>query len=260
MQFFKFIFFIVLLSSLLLAKGVRFLGPQYVEVQDSISLRNINQKVFKEPERFLFDINWGWINAGQATLELKKGAKPNLWKIQSLAWCNKFFQAFYPVHDTIFSIIDSRGLYPVHFEKNLHEGRYEAHIRSWFDQEKHKAWLMDTICEIEPFTHDILSAFYFIRSQVLIPGNKFTIAAVSGKKKYNLVVKCHKRETITVPAGKFKTIVVEPIIQGVGLFVKKKGKLTIWLSDDNSHIPIKMKSKIPVGSITAELIKFSLFK
>jgi hypothetical protein len=78
--------------------------------------------------------------------------------------------------------------------------------------------------------------------------------AVSGKKKYKLKVLCHRRQTITVPAGRFKTIVVEPKVVGVGLF-KAKGKLTIWLSDDAHHMPIKMSSKIPVGSISANLVK-----
>ncbi|MBF0432529.1 MAG: DUF3108 domain-containing protein [Fibrobacteria bacterium] len=154
----------------------------------------------------------------------------------------------------IFLFFFSAGIYPVHFEKNIHEGSYEAHIRSWFDQDKHKAWLQDTICSISPFTHDILSAFYFIRSQKLEPGLDFMLNAVSGKKKYELIVLCHKRETITVKAGKFKTIIVEPKVVGVGLF-KAKGKLRIWLTDDDRHIPVKMRSKIPVGSITAELVK-----
>ncbi|MFC1586649.1 DUF3108 domain-containing protein [Fibrobacterota bacterium] len=236
------------------AKTIKYLGPGHVDVQDSISLRDLSQDVFQMPEHYLFDINWGWINAGQATLELKPAEKPNLWKIQSLAWCNRFFQTFYPVYDTIFSLIDSRGIYPVHFEKNLHEGSYEAHIKSWFDQEIHKAWLQDTVCEIAPFTHDILSAFYYIRTQDLVPGKTFNMAAVSGKKKYTLVVICHRKQTIEVPAGRFKTVVVEPKLTGVHLF-KAKGKLTIWLTDDKRHIPVKMKSKIAVGSITAELIQ-----
>ncbi len=233
------------------------MGPDHVDVQDSVSLRDIKQKSLRVPESLLFDINWGFINAGQANLELLQGKKENHWKIQSRAWCNDFFQTFYPVHDTIFSIIDKNGIYPIHFEKNLHEGSYEAHIKSWFDQEKNTAWLQDTVVDIKPFTHDILSAFYFIRTQKLEVGKEFTMAAVSGKKKYDLKVICHKKETISVEAGTFKTIVVEPKVTGVGLF-KAKGKLTIWLTDDYRHMPVKMTSKIAVGSITAELIKYSI--
>ena len=64
----------------------------------------------------------------------------------------------------------------------------------------------------------------------------------------------HRKETIEVEAGKFKCIVVEPIIRGEGLF-KKKGSLRIWLTDDEKKIPVQMKSEVFVGDITTELIK-----
>ena len=48
----------------------------------------------------------------------------------------------------------------------------------------------------------------------------------------------------------------EPVLVGDGLF-KAKGKLTIWVTDDARHMPVKMQSKIPVGSIKAELVSKS---
>lgn len=258
----KFIIFLVplvlILPSISIAKDqVKYSGPSHVTVQDSVSLRDIKQTTFRAPESLVFNLYWRWlgirwVRAGRATLEVLPHEKPGLWRIQSRAWANSFFQKFYPVSDTIFSVIDSAGIYPVHFEKNLHEGSYEAHIKSWFNQETHKAWLQDTIIDIEPFTHDILSAFYFIRTNKIEPGKTFWMDAVSGKKKYKLKVVCSKRETIEIPAGKFKCVVVEPKVVDVGLF-RAKGRLWIWLTDDEHHTPIRMKSKIPVGSIYADL-------
>ena len=222
-------------------------------------LRNLGQKALRVPEKLLFDIIWGgwsfrWVTAGQATLELLPTDRPEAWKIQSLAWCNGFFQTFYPVKDTVSSVIDSRGIYPLLFDKHLHEGGYNAHISATYDQAAHTLKTQDTTLSIEPFTHDVLSAFYFIRTQTLKVGDSLELAAVSGKKKYNLKVLCHARETIRVPAGEFRTLVVEPVLKGDGLF-KAKGKLTIWVTDDESHTPVKMVSKIPVGSIKAELVR-----
>jgi hypothetical protein len=229
-------------------------------VQDSASLRYVSQEALKAPEYLLFDIDWGFINAGQASLEiLPMPEQSNLWQIRSLAWCNAFFQTFYPVQDTIVSVIDKNGLYPVRFEKNIHEGTYHANVRSFFDQEKHKGWLQDTVIDIAPFTHDVLSAFYYIRTKNLEVGKTYELDAVSGKKAYKLAVLCHKKERIKVPAGRFNTIVVEPKIQGNGLFqTAGKGKLLIWLTDDERRMPVQMKVKIPVGSITASLVKHKL--
>lgn len=224
-------------------------------------LRDIGQSALKAPEKLVFDVIWGgwnfrWVHAGKATLELLPTEKPAEWKIQSLAWCNKFFQTFYPVRDTVFSIIDSRGIYPLRFEKRLHEGSYHANVSAIYDQKAHTLATQDTLLDVEPFTHDVLSAFYYIRTQPLKVGDSFSLAAVSGKKKYNLKVLCHGREKVKVPAGEFQTLIVEPVLVGDGLF-KAKGKLTIWVTDDARHMPVKMQSKIPVGSIKAELISRS---
>jgi hypothetical protein len=222
-------------------------------------LRDLGQKALRVPEKLLFDIIWGgwsfrWVTAGQATLELLPTERPETWQIRSLAWCNGFFRTFYPVRDTVISHIDSRGIYPIRFEKHLHEGSYKAHISATYDQARHTLSTQDTTFAIEPFTHDVLSAFYYIRTQRLVVGDTLELAAVSGKKKYNLKVLCHRRETIEVAAGTFRTLVVEPVLKEDGLF-KAKGKLTIWVTDDEAHMPVKMESKIPVGSIKAELVK-----
>ena len=224
-------------------------------------LRVLNQNALKAPERLVFDVIWGgwtfkWIKAGQATLELLPTPDSTHWKIQSLARCNHFFEAIYKVRDTVTSVIDIRGIFPLQFDKRLHEGSYHAHISAVFDQTHHTLQTQDTVLNIEPFTHDVLSAFYFIRTQKIKVGDSLDLAAVSGKKKYNLRVFCHGREDIEVPAGQFRTLVLEPVLKGDGLF-KAKGKLTIWVTDDEQHIPVKMQSKIPVGSIKAELISKS---
>ena len=221
-------------------------------------LRDLKQTTLKVPEKLVFDIIWGgwsfrWVNAGQASLELLPGPDSTEWKILSLAHCNSFFSTFYPVQDTVISIINSKGIYPLQFDKHLHEGNYHAHLSAHFNQSEHTLQTQDTVLKIEPFTHDVLSAFYYIRTLKLAVGDTFNLAAVSGKKKYNLRVLCHRKEEITVPAGRFQTLVVEPVLKEDGLF-KAKGKLTIWLTDDAWHVPVKMESKIPVGSIKAELI------
>jgi hypothetical protein len=224
-------------------------------------LRDLGQKALKVPEKLLFDVIWGgwsfrWVTAGRATLELLPADAPGTWQIRSLAWCNGFFQTFYPVRDTVLSLIDSHGIYPLKFEKHLHEGGYKASLSAVYDQARHMVSTQDTVFPIEPFTHDVLSAFYYIRTQRLVVGDTLELAAVSGKKKYSLKVLCHGRETIEVAAGTFKTLIVEPVLKEDGLF-KAKGKLTIWVTDDEAHMPVKMQSKIPVGSIKAELVSKS---
>jgi hypothetical protein len=74
-------------------------------------------------------------------------------------------------------------------------------------------------------------------------------------KVYDLNVKYLGKERITVDAGTFDCIVVEPLVQEGGLF-KSEGSIVIWLTDDDLKIPVKVKTKVVVGSIDAELTKY----
>lgn len=227
--------------------------------RDTVDLREVRQTALKAPEQLLFDIIWGgwsfnWVNAGQATLDLLPTENEKVWEIRSLAWGNKFFQSFYPVNDTVVSFINARGVYPLAFHKILNEGSYRDRQTTVYDQKAGRVRTKDTAFAVDPFTHDVLSAFYYIRTQPLAVGKSFELSAVSGKKAYKLRVICHREETVTVPAGTFKTWVIEPVLKDDGLF-KAKGRLWIWVTRDARRMPVKMQSKIPVGSVKAELVK-----
>ncbi len=245
---------------------------QIVEIQEAFkpylkdqkALR-IYQNSLKPTEELLFDIDWGFINAGQAMLELLQTDDDSLLIIRSRAWCNKLFQSFYPVQDTIFSIIDKKGFYPLRYEKRIHEGSYHSNILIRFDQKNKKVYtkterlkkpIQDTTFHIPQFTHDILSSFYFMRMIDFKVGDTVSINVVSGSKQYPLEIICHRKEFVKVPIGRFEAFVIEPRIKGVGLF-NTKGTLNIWITADSNKIPVKMKTEIPVGSIQAKLVKIT---
>jgi hypothetical protein len=46
--------------------------------------------------------------------------------------------------------------------------------------------------------------------------------------------------------------VIQPLLKSEGIFART-GDIVIWLTDDDRRIPVQMKSKVVVGSITATL-------
>ena len=71
-------------------------------------------------------------------------------------------------------------------------------------------------------------------------------------KAYGLDIKYLGKEVIDAPAGKFNCIIVEPVIKEGGLF-KSEGSIYVWLSDDQVKIPVRVKTKVVVGSVDAYL-------
>ncbi len=70
-----------------------------------------------------------------------------------------------------------------------------------------------------------------------------------------VILRVLRRETVKVPAGEFSTIVVQPIIKTRGIF-SEGGEAEIFITDDERRIPVKLKSKLVVGSVTLELTEW----
>jgi hypothetical protein len=244
--------------------GIGEAGAAGTQTADSLSTSPIDRVVdnvaFGVGEKLTFDINYGFINAGTASIEVSKlieyQSRP-AYQIISKAESNSFFSTFYRVEDRIESITDAAGLFSWRFEKNLKEGSFKAERQCIFDQENHKVYDGKDTIEIKPFCQDALSVMYFVRTQPLEVGKSIVVDDYVDGKNYAVEVRVLRKETITVKAGAFDCIVVEPLTSAVGVF-KNEGKLTVWLTDDRLRMPVLMKSKILVGSVSAELTDFKL--
>ncbi len=52
--------------------------------------------------------------------------------------------------------------------------------------------------------------------------------------------------------GEVGTVIVKPALKSEGLF-QSNGDILIWLTDDEKRIPVKVETKVPVGSVVLEL-------
>jgi len=229
---------------------------------DNGTNREIENNAFQVGEKLTFDVGYGFINAGTATMEVKDVIDYNnrpCYLFLSTANSNKFFSSFYRVEDQVTSIVDAVGLYSWHFDKKLSEGNYKAEKAYDFDQINHKVFYEKDTIDVAPYIQDALSVLYFIRTQDLKVGKSIFVENFTDGKKYAMEVKVHRKESIKVGAGKFDCVVVEPLLMTSGIF-KHEGKLTVWLTDDRLKLPVLMKSRVLVGSISAELTSYDLGK
>lgn len=207
-------------------------------------------------ENLVFSVRYGKIRAGEATLSIAKldrteGAPS--FHLVSTAASNAVMDQVYPVRDRLESWLDADSLFSRRFEKHLREGKYRQDQVVRFDQTVGRATYHDgKTFDIPRGSVDVIAAFYKVRTMPLEPGAEFFLDSHTDKKTYAIKVKVTGRETVETPAGKFSCLVVEPRLRS-GAFFKGDGKLTIWLTDDERRIPVQMKSKIPVGSISVLL-------
>src|SRR5262249_18635793 len=110
--------------------------------------------------------------------------------------------------------------------------------------------------EVGPCVLDTLSAFYVTRVRGVPAEGALELPLFDNGKRYTLGVRLLGRERLDLPAPLGKqvpTIVIEPqLAEGTGLFVKR-GRLTLWLTDDARRIPVRMQSRVAIGAVTGEL-------
>lgn len=219
--------------------------------------RSVENQAFQVGEKLTFVIRYGPVHAGTAVMkvpEIVQHQGRQCFRIITTAHSNKFFSKIYRVEDYVESVTDVEGLFSWYFEKRLREGRYKADRFIYYDQRQQLAMTKSDTVRVPHYVQDILSALYYTRTQELKIGEALVMDSYTDGRLYPLWVKVHRKERVSTQAGNFNCIVVEPLLRTEGIF-HQKGRLWIYLTDDEKKMPVMMKSKILIGYITAELTK-----
>ena len=214
------------------------------------------------PERLVYDVSWTGIKAGTAVQEVTaKGDELHIVSTtRSMGWINPFFR----VEDRTESVL-ARGGGSQHlgtaksYKEKINEGKFHALKEAKFDQQRLTVETRDILKKTEKTdpistrTFDTLSSIYVVRSMELVPGQSVYIDIYDCKRFWNTEVQVVKREEINTPLGRFKTLVVKPILKSEGLFART-GEVIVWLTDDSLRIPVMMTTQVKLGKIKATLV------
>lgn len=221
---------------------------------------------FPEGERLEYHLRWNFIRVGTAVLLRNTDTifeeKPCLhftMTARTYGIADKIFK----VRDRIDSYTDTRLYNTLHYKQRQLEGKTNRDIVVHFDHEKQLAHYSNhgkpnkEPLKIRAGILDPFSIVYALRSRKLEIGDHLNLPATDGKKIIDVKVRVLKRETIEVPAGKFRALVLAPSTKDLrGVFEKtKNSKIEIWVSDNGLYYPLRVKSKVIVGSFIGELEK-----
>jgi hypothetical protein len=172
---------------------------------------------------------------------------------------NNFTSSFFKVRDYICATLDAVGGYPIFFQEQIQEGKYRQNRWALFDQAKLTVYCFKkdkAKKEVNEITHDYLTLLYLIRSRTLSPGDTFSLRCYVYGTDAPVLCKVGKRKEITTKAGTFKCISVEPRLTSKGKNFSENDKVYLWLTDDQYHMPVLVRSKVKVGWIDGELIYY----
>jgi hypothetical protein len=226
---------------------------------------------FDVGEWFKFRIHYGLVNAGYATMEVREAIvkSKKVFRVVGRGYTTGVSRFFFKVDDLYESYIDKTTGNPYQYVRNIDEGGYTKNQEGFFNQSENKILVKDYKHKTEKTlavaknTQDILSSFYYLRNYPNIdkikPGEFVAIDMFFDDETTKFRLKFIGREQIRTKFGVIQAMIFRPLVQSGRVF-KEEESLTVWISDDQNRMPVRIKASLAVGSIKADLEAFKGLK
>ena len=211
---------------------------------------------FGPGEVLTYKVKLGIFAIGESSMQVSAIEPTRGIPTYAVEWRIKGGIPFYKVDTRFQSWIDIERLTSLRFIQDQHEGSYTRFREFQFFPEQALWKRVDNDEQgalASPLPLDDLSFIYFARSLDLRVGKEYRFDRYFKESGNPVIIKVLRRDERVVPAGTFKTIVVQPIIRTKGLF-SEGGKAELHLSDDPRRILVYLKTEIPgIISLTLHL-------
>jgi hypothetical protein len=237
----------------------------------TLAFDNQKENAFDTGEYFKFRIHYGIVNAGYATLEVKDATINNkkVHHAVGKGYTTGMSKFFFKVEDLYESYFDKENGDPYRFVRKIDEGGYTKNQEGFFSQSENRVLVKDYKRKTEKTivitdnVQDIVSAFYYLRNHPNIDklksGESITIDMFFDDEITKFKLKYVGRQDITTKFGTVSTMVFKPLVQ-TGRVFKEKESLTLWITDDDNKVPIRIKADLAVGSLKADLDEYKGLK
>lgn len=230
------------------------------------SLSAQQKKAFVPGERLNYQVHYGFIRGGEVVLAVRDAIYEGK-TVNNLYLNGKtvgLFSSLYLVDDTYQSFTDIQTNWPLKSIRDIHEDRYKHYSTQTFD---HWSRSDSSICNssktgrvvVVKGCQDILSSVYYLRSIMVDrkpkPDERFIVDTYFTDEKFSLVIRFKGYEKISTEFGKIDCMKFMPEVL-TGRVFKSKDDMSIWFSNDNNFIPIKIKFDIFIGSVSCDLIDY----
>jgi len=216
-------------------------------------------------EKLVYEVSWsGGIKIGTIWMEVNQlDDEGSRFELRARVKDSGLFHFFYPVNDSFVTVIEGTKRLPISYKVIQKEGSsYTAERYTEYDQKTGTVSYRKNEQEPEVHTikgtvHNEFSSFFVTRLLALDPDHPVIVPTFADGKRHEVVVQTARpvRLSNTI-RGDVNVLPVTPLMKFKGLY-DKDGDTVIWLTDDMCRIPVRLESKILIGSLTAELLSYS---
>lgn len=234
--------------------------------QNLLALRSLSNKAYQPGELLKYRIHYGAINAGIVSMSVSPNAQnisgKNSYAVKVEGETVRSFEWAYKVRDKFESWIDQGSQAPLRYAKTLRENDYFAQDIAIYDHENAKLRNKKGEITIPKYTQDIASAIYYLRNldyNKAALNTQFPVDVYIDNEIYKLPITYKGKEIIKTDIGKVRCIKLKPQLVVDRVFAKADA-MTVWVSDDENRIPIRIQTDIRVGSLKVDITQYQGLK
>ena len=236
--------------------------------------REVENHSFDLGERLEYRVHYGMINAAVASMEISnqivyRNNRP-CYKVDVWGRSVGLFDLITSINDNWGTYLDTAAIVPHGFYRILEEGRYRKFEYVDFDHQKQEAvtTILDkktkeprevVTTKVPENVQDMVSGYYYLRTldfSKMKEGQLISFDAFFDLEQYDFKIRYIGKETLRTKLGKFKTIVLQPILPKNGLFTGEDA-IKVWITDDSNKIPLKVKASMFVGAVEIDIKRIS---
>jgi len=227
------------------------------------------QSYFGPHEKLEYRVHYGFINAGEAIIEihpqLHKVNDKICYKASIIGHSSNAFDLALRIRDTWVTYIDTVTTIPQKFHRNIEEGHYRLKENVFYDYTKGIATVEregknEKDKEIKTYpvpkrVQDLVSGYFYLRTldyNHFRIGDTIKINAFLEDKLYDFRIRYLGKTTVDTKFGSIKAFKLSPIMPTNSLF-NGENSIKLWLSDDKNRIALKIEAELFVGSVEIDL-------
>ena len=224
---------------------------------------------FAPHEKLEYRVHYGFINAGEAIIEvhpqLHKVNDKICYKASVAGHSSGAFDLALRIRDTWVTYIDTLTTSPQKFHRHIEEGKYRLKENVFYDYAKGIATVeregkneKDKEAKTYPIPktiQDLVSGYFYLRTldyNHFKLGDTIKINAFLEDKLYDFRIRYLGKTTVDTKFGAIKALKLSPIMPSNSLF-NGENSIKLWLSDDKNRVALKIEAELFVGSVEIDL-------
>ncbi|MEI6947681.1 DUF3108 domain-containing protein [Paraflavisolibacter sp. H34] len=226
------------------------------------------QQAFQAGEKITFSVFYNvigmYLHAGTASFhtQVAKYNNRDVYHVVGEGATNPRYDWIFKVRDRYESFFNTDDLESVRFIRHVNEGKYKKHEEVHFNAKENTAVTSKGVFKVPEKVLDVINCLYFARNinyAQYKEGDKIPFSMFLDDEVYSMYIRYAGKQTISTKYGTFRTIVLKPLLLKGNVFQGGE-QMTVWISDDPNHVPVRIESDLSVGSVKVDMMKYQNLK